>query len=340
MFDNSLAKLVVRNVYASEKKEKLIKIMSEMARRKISCAVVVEDHKPIGILSERDIVRLVAEKKIKNSTLVEHVMSSPACTLKETISVENAIKFMRKEGFRRFPVVDDRDKLLGLVTQSDIVKAAEKSMREYARELEARMEKASKRTARLIMTDDLTGLYNRRYLKDRLSEEFDRSRRYSLPISCIMIDVDRFKAVNDRFGHPAGDIVLKRLAKLLVRSLRHGDVCARVGGEEFFVLLPHTMLVGARVVANRLRASVGDTVFKLGRKRTRITLSIGLCNLAAHEPADANDFLRMADDALYAAKRKGRNRVETYTPPAKEAKARKKRPTARTRKKRGDKANR
>lgn len=337
MFDNSLAKLVVRNVYTSEKKEKLTKIMSEMARRKISCAVVVEDHKPIGILSERDIVRLAAKKKIENSTLVEDVMSSPACTLKESTSVENAIKFMRKEGFRRFPVVDDQDGLIGLVTQSDIVKAAEKSMRDYARELEARMEKASKRTARLIMTDDLTGLYNRRYLKDRLSEEFDRSKRYSLPISCMMIDIDRFKAVNDRFGHPAGDTVLKRLAKLLVRSLRHGDVCARIGGEEFFILLPHTMLAGARVVANRLRASVGDTAFRLGRKQTRITLSIGLCNLPAHEPADANDFLRMADDALYAAKRKGRNRVETYAPPVK-AKAKKKRATTRTRKKRGDKA--
>ncbi len=331
MLDNSLAKLVVRNVYTGKRTEKLTKIMSEMARRKISCAIIVDDHKPVGILSERDIVRLVSKKKINNSTLAQDVMSSPACTLKETTSVENAIKFMRKEGFRRFPVVNEHNELIGLVTQSDIVKAAEKSMREYARELEIRMEKASKRTAQLIMTDDLTGLYNRRYLKERLSEEFERSKRYSLPISCMMLDIDRFKAVNDRFGHPAGDIVLKRLAKLLVRTLRHGDVCTRVGGEEFFIVLPHTMLAGALVVANRLRTSVEDTVFKLGRKQTSITLSIGLCNLPAHGPADANDFLRMADDALYAAKRKGRNRVETYSPSAK-TKAKKKRPAARPKK--------
>lgn len=338
MFDSSLAKLVVRNVYTSGKMGKLTKIMSEMARRKISCAVVVEKRKPIGILSERDIVRLVSEKKIKNSTLVQDVMSSPVSTLREAISVENAIKLMRKEGFRRFPVVNDQDELIGLVTQSDIVKAAEESMRDYARELENRMEKASKKTAHLIMTDDLTGLYNRRYLKERLSEEFDRCKRYSLPISCMMVDIDRFKAVNDQFGHPAGDIVLKRLAKLLVRNLRRGDVCARIGGEEFFMLLPHTMLAGAVVVADRLRASVEDTVFKLRRKQARITLSIGLCNLPAHEPADANDFLRMADDALYAAKRKGRNRVDIYAPP-KNVKAKKKRPAARSRKNPGDKAN-
>jgi len=290
------------------------KVAAEIAKRKIGCAVVVDKRKPVGIVSESDIVRFIAKKRLTNSTLVKAAMSSPVCSITQGTPLDSAAKLARDKGFRHFPVVNNRGELVGVMTKSDIMSAVEESTRSYVRDLEARMERTSRRMARLIMTDELTGIYNRRYLKGRLKEEFDRAKRYSFSISCLMIDIDHFKGINDEYGHPAGDVVLKRLAKLLVRALRRGDVCARIGGEEFFVLMPHTMLSGAFIVASRLRAAVEEAVFRYGHKQMHITLSIGICNMPAHGPESANDFLRMADDALYAAKRKGRNRVETYEP--------------------------
>lgn len=312
MLSKNLSKFVVRNVYTCEKNEKLMRVIKAMARRRISCAIVVEKKKPVGIISERDVIRLVAKGALEESVAVKDTMSSPVYTVRENVTIETAMKYMMEKGFRRFPVVNGREELVGLITQSDIVRAAEKSLRDYARELESRIEKVSRRTAKLIMTDELTGLYNRRYLKQRLAEEFERAKRYSLPISCLMIDIDRFKTINDEFGHPAGDLVLKKLARLFIRNLRRGDICARIGGEEFFVLLPHTMVSGATILANRLRREVEKAVFTYRGKRMHITVSIGICNLPAHEPASAQEFFRMADDALYAAKRNGRNRVEAY----------------------------
>ena len=312
MARTDLSKIVNREICTATGSERLTGVIAEMVDRRSGCAIIVQRRKPIGIISEHDVVKLVSEQKVRSSTPVRDVMSSPVSVIKRNTMLEDAVRYARNEGFRQFPVVSDKGELVGIVTQSDIMDAAEKLLRGYTRELENRMEKASKRMTRLIMTDELTGLSNRRYVRERLKEEFDRCRRYSLPVSCLMVDIDHFKMINDEFGHPAGDTVLRRLAKLLAGNLRSGDICARVGGEEFLILLPHTMLSGALVVANRTRRTVADTVFRLRRKQMRITVSVGVCNLSAHGPKTANDFLRMADDALYVAKRKGRNRVESY----------------------------
>ena len=166
--------------------------------------------------------------------------------------------------------------------------------------------------ARMSTVDVLTDLRTRRYVMDCLSIEFLRARRYSTPLTILMADLDHFKEVNDRFGHPGGDAVLRGVAELLLSELRATDVAGRYGGEELVVLLPHNSPDGAEVMAERWRACVENASFGLpdGRGAT-VTVSIGI---AGYEEAFETpyDLVAAADSALYLAKQKGRNRTEVY----------------------------
>jgi len=169
---------------------------------------------------------------------------------------------------------------------------------------------------RLSVTDGLTGLVNHRLLMQRLQEEVTRAKRTSRPFSVIMADVDFFKKYNDDFGHPAGDEVLKQVAKILQEATRTVDCVARYGGEEFGIVLPETAAEGAMEVAERMRARVASTPFQ-GRE---ITLSLGV----AEFPADAETaakIVAVADKALYEAKRGGRNQVARAKPSARKSRA-------------------
>jgi diguanylate cyclase (GGDEF)-like protein len=180
-------------------------------------------------------------------------------------------------------------------------------LRQGREELGAAYEKLRKQNEeleRLSISDALTGLYNRRFLTQRLSEELSRSYRHHLSFTLLMADVDEFKKYNDAYGHPAGDDVLKKLATVLIASTRALDCTARYGGEEFAVLLTDTVGDGALEVAERIRQRVAEQEFP-GRK---ITLSIGMAEFPQHgKTADA--LISRADQALYEAKRAGRNRI-------------------------------
>jgi diguanylate cyclase (GGDEF)-like protein len=158
--------------------------------------------------------------------------------------------------------------------------------------------------------DALTGLANRTVFDERLQLEARRFHRYRRPIALLVLDLDHFKAVNDAYGHPAGDAVLKRVADLLRASTRDADVPARYGGEEMVVVLPETMLRQAVDVAERIRSAVDATAFEHEGQPIDLTVSIGVsaCPECVGDPAE---LLRTADDALYDAKRGGRNRVAT-----------------------------
>jgi diguanylate cyclase (GGDEF)-like protein len=180
-------------------------------------------------------------------------------------------------------------------------------LRQGRQELDAMNEKLrrqNEKLERLSTSDALTGLHNRRYLTQRLSEELVRSYRHKRTFSVLMADVDEFKEYNDAFGHPAGDEVLKKVAAILLNSTRSMDCTARYGGEEFAVLLTDTAGDVAHEVAERIRARVEATTFA-GRK---ITLSIGLAEFPENGQT-ADEVISSADEALYAAKRAGRNRV-------------------------------
>jgi diguanylate cyclase (GGDEF)-like protein/PAS domain S-box-containing protein len=166
---------------------------------------------------------------------------------------------------------------------------------------------------RLAHTDELTGLLNRRRFTQRLQQEISRARRHDRPLSLIMMDVDFFKSVNDRFGHDTGDLVLQKVAGACARALRQHDIFGRLGGEEFAVILPDVAGTEAEQVAERVRTIVESEPIRAGRDPIQITVSIGLCELC-HELEGFEALLKAADTALYRAKNNGRNRVCVHCP--------------------------
>lgn len=167
------------------------------------------------------------------------------------------------------------------------------------------LERTNEALVKLVQRDALTGIHNRRAADERMSLELARHRQNQKPLSVLMLDVDHFKSVNDTLGHQAGDEVLKALAARLTEVCRATDFVARLGGEEFLVLLPETPLDGALLVGEKIRAGVASA--PLGP--TRATVSIGVTS-PAEQLADETTILRVTDEALYSAKRNGRNRVE------------------------------
>lgn len=165
----------------------------------------------------------------------------------------------------------------------------------------------------MSITDPLTGLLNRRYLEERLTEELSRSQRYGYSLSCLMIDIDDFKSYNDRNGHQAGDVALKITAHSIKAALRSADIACRYGGEEFCILLPQTTANEAGVIAERMRQKVADTVYPHGASQPsgRVSISIGISTLAKHIDT-AESVIGAADRALYTAKSFGKNRIEFY----------------------------
>lgn len=197
--------------------------------------------------------------------------------------------------------------------------------------------KFQKESEKMAVTDELTGLYNRRYFVGR-GDEVERSRRYNRPLSIIMMDIDDFKEVNDKYGHVAGDYVLKEISKLCATQIRKPDLMARIrqddkgedsdesklsgdavlgriGGEEYAVLLPETTTEGAKTVAERMRKQIADATITLDDGADiNMTMSFGIASLdheRSHESLESIIF--RADKALYEAKRKGKNLVVIYS---------------------------
>ncbi len=176
----------------------------------------------------------------------------------------------------------------------------------------------------LAAHDDLTGLYNRRFVMGSLAREQQRFARHGTPFAVILLDLDRFKAVNDTYGHPAGDELLKAFVQRIInevrdidlvgagRDLTEADTIGRFGGEEFIVILPDTGLAGARLVADRIRECAASKPFQTGVGEINITVSVGVAQYRSDE--SIRSILERVDKALYAAKHAGRNRVAIAPP--------------------------
>ena len=169
---------------------------------------------------------------------------------------------------------------------------------------------AHDRLQRLAILDPLTGIYNRRFGLGRLHEEFGRSVRTGTLLGVLMFDIDHFKVVNDTYGHLVGDRILKSICVIARSSLREGDVLLRYGGEEFVIVLPAASSEDLRIVSERLRKTVEDSVLSDGEKTVRVTVSIGGAAYPNQNVENENTLLRLSDEALYRAKTSGRNRVE------------------------------
>ncbi len=181
-----------------------------------------------------------------------------------------------------------------------------------------KINEAQQKLVALASIDDLTQLYNRRYFFERFNQEVERSKRYQRPLSCIIMDIDFFKQVNDSYGHLAGDQVLIDIAQIVKKNCRQSDLAGRYGGEELIILLPETEAAGAMIIADRIREMIEQHQTVDGKGVViGVTVSMGIASLNGTElrNIDKNErIIQYADDALLQAKKKGRNRIELYRP--------------------------
>lgn len=182
----------------------------------------------------------------------------------------------------------------------------------YERDLEA----ANRRLRQMAITDSLTGVYNHRYFEMKLEKEWARMRRLGHPLTCVMIDIDNFKSINDTYGHAGGDAVLAQLARILMREFREIDIVSRYGGEEFTIILIEkpSHIHGLAVVMERIRKKIATSRFEYAGKRIPVTVSLGGALAPYHATLTKPvDLVVAADSAMYTAKQAGKNCARVWT---------------------------
>ena len=187
-----------------------------------------------------------------------------------------------------------------------------KRLQEQLEDRERQLLEANERLQHMSQTDSLTGLDNRRQLEKRLQEMFEHASRLGEAFACVMCDLDRFKSVNDEYGHQAGDAVLRQFAHILREEVREIDRAGRYGGEEFMLLLPGTVLDAAVTFAERVRKHVEGHTFTFEQQSIKRTASFGVSAWPHPRISNCDTLMRAADDALYVAKETGRNRVVRF----------------------------
>lgn len=423
--------IMKRKVISVGEKDSLPKAIEFMAKNRISCVPVVEYNKPVGMITERDVTKAILMNRVLDN--VKEVMTTPVLTVNGDVNLFDATRLMEENKLRQLVVVDIGGNIIGIVTLSDIIRDIRADYMELLRnmlkeksqalvesemkyrtlverslesiliiqeglikfvnptllrilnydekemvgldilrfiypddrelfsenlsnfssnkqvesKLELRMthrngegiymeilstqiqyegrpailaalrdvterKKSEAELKRLVITDDLTGLFNQRFFYIQLVKEIERAKRHDRPLSMLLIDIDIFKDFNDRYGHWEGDYVLKKIGEILLANVREIDMAFRYGGEEFAVLLPDTKHEDAMIVAERIRKAVAQTVFypfTLDGQPDVVskTVSIGVAEFC-HED-NMKSFLKRVDNALYQAKKSGRNIV-------------------------------
>jgi diguanylate cyclase (GGDEF)-like protein len=213
-----------------------------------------------------------------------------------------------------FQLKSKEDELKQHVTETDRKNRELVALNKKFNKLLKRLDTNNKRLRDLAIRDELTGLFNYRYFRRMIQEQYKMSKRYKFPLSCIMIDIDFFKAVNDTYGHQFGDAILKQLADILKNNVRDTDKVVRYGGEEFAVLFPYTDYESAFKKAEKLRKLVKTSSFIVKGNAIAITISVGIASYpASRNISRAERLVSYADEALYQAKEKGRNQTVLYT---------------------------
>jgi diguanylate cyclase (GGDEF)-like protein len=300
--------MVVRPLAVSES-ESVLKVCERMAQERIGQVLVVHDGwkpgsgldlapEPLGIFTERDLIRaFVQHKDAVLGMRVGDLMTAPVVTVGPEQDIVDAADLMLLMRIRRLPVVKDGS-TVGLLTHERVMEVQSRRQADMARQNKVLRER--------VVHDPLTGLANRVLFERVLGRELAGVRERSGAVSVLELDIDHFKDVNDTHGHPVGDAVLGQLAAVLRDTLRRADLAARVGGEEFAVVLSRG---GDRpeIAGEKLRAAVERAVFGEPGKPLKITVSVG-CAEAKPEESPL-DLFKRADQALYEAKNSGRNRV-------------------------------
>lgn len=299
----------------------LAEIAALMGTHHHSCVLVCEGERPVGLISERDLVRVLARVLAgEQAGTAGDIMSSPVVSIAAGEPVDEASRKMATHRIRRLVVLDDDGVLAGLLSQSDLTRAHLARIEAHQTLLEARvaertaeLESANEQLETLSRIDPLMGIGNRRAMEEALAMAHQRATRYGRAFAVMLLDLDYFKAYNDTYGHPRGDGVLRDFAREAKGAIRMLDTAYRYGGEEVLVLLPETDEEGAQAVADRIVRSVaGLAIEHKGSPHAIVTVSAGLA-VALPRPDGTTprilDLLDAADRSLYAAKEAGRNRV-------------------------------
>lgn len=291
--------MLIRELLALKEERSVVAIRPETTLRESAGilrqqnigAVLVTDTQDtlLGIVSERDLVRAIWQL---GDDLVDRpaseIMTCSVVTCTPADDVLSTLSEMNERAIRHIPVVE-AGKIRAMI-----------SIREF--------EHACRQLEIQASTDDLTGLANRRLFMSILTKEVNRYRRFHTPFSVAMLDIDHFKFVNDRYGHEAGDKVLRALADLMVQTLRPFDEVGRLGGEEFAILFPNTELADALKACRRLLQAVREMEVAEEDAVVRFTVSFGLV-CPPDAALDGSAVLKRADQMLYQAKAEGRNRI-------------------------------
>lgn len=236
----------------------------------------------------------------------ESTHSIPVIMLTAKGSVEDKVAGLQIGADDYVPKPFSDKELLARIQVCLRIKRREDELRGVKDQLENQLKDVEQKA----ITDGLTGLFNRRHFNELLDKEFSRAKRFNEPLSCLMLDIDHFKDVNDTYGHPAGDSVLSEIAVILKGDVRMIEVAARYGGEEFVLLLPRTKAGEAVKPATRLLEGISAHHFKDLPPDRVLTISIGIAGLPDSLIASKENLVKCADFALYKAKRAGRNRIE------------------------------
>ena len=306
----SVERIMHREPLAVSEDETVLEVCSLMNHSKTGQVMVVPREwkprpgelppEPLGIFTERDLIRAVVEHREKLPDLkMADVMTAPCMTMDLHEGLQHAFNLMLLLRVRRLPVID-KGRLVGLVTRGRVMEAQ--------RQRVAKLEADNQSLEEQLVHDPLTGLANRVLFQQVIDREIKRFERHGGHLGLLMLDIDHFKRVNDTYGHLTGDVVLRQVTSVLRETVRTADLLARIGGEEFAVIISQRRKPDLHRLADKLRKRVEEETYGEGNVRLNVTISIG-AKFYEKGMGGRSDLMKKADENLYQAKQTGRNKT-------------------------------
>lgn len=329
MTDPPISEFMNRTPLWGEGQTPIAKVTEAMLEHEGGAFVVCENGVPIGIVTESDTLEVLHDTFAGHDCRqlsAQSVMATPIQTLPESAPMSEIIALTKTRFFRRVPIVDEQNKLTGIVNlvelqraMNDVLDKRRSDLEQAVEERTRELQQANQQLEKLAIHDGLTGLLNRRAMDQQLEKLSALTARYGNPYSVILCDIDHFKLLNDSLGHVEGDEILCRVARALSSAVRATDLVYRYGGEEFLIALPETGISGAQDVAERVRKSIEAEQMPHPDSTASKWVTISLGIREAYVDADGEtetwtETVEHADRALYRAKQSGRNQLAAARP--------------------------